>query len=170
MAGRSFTVQKVGQELANAMEIRAALASQDDPQLIIDMIEGSTSLHEAICVIYEENIEDEAMVSAIDKMISDLDTRKSRLQRAIEGRGNIILMAMERAEIQTIKGPVATLTAKATPPKVEIEDESLIPSKFWKVSDPTLDKRLINETVKGGEDVPGTRKSNGGICLQIKRG
>jgi len=168
--GKSVIVTKVGNELANALAIRRELEDRDDPQLILDMIEGGTDLHEALCVLYEEIAVDEALIVGLEKKIDELDDRKARLAKSCEDRRNLILMAMERAGIQTIKSPVATLTVKQIPPRVDIVNEAEIPSRFWVVPEPKLDKKALNAAVKEGEQVPGAILTNGGITLQIRGG
>lgn len=164
----SVTVRKIGSELNRAVEIKRALQEHDDPKLILDMIEGETDLAEACCAVLEETLEDEALLAGTDSMIKTLQERKSRLERSIESRRGIILMAMEKAGLQTIKGPLATLAVTVTKPKTIVSDEAVIPSKFWKPSDPKLDRSALSEALKAGEDVPGASLSNGGISLNIR--
>lgn len=165
----SFTVRKIGQELSRAVEIRRALADHaDDPALILDTIEGETDLAEACCVVLEETMEDETLIAGIKSTIADLEARKSRIERSIETRRNIILMAMEKAQVQTIKSPLATLSVGRVAPKVIVTEEANIPARFWKPSDPTLDRKALKAALDGNEAVPGASLSNGGINLTIR--
>lgn len=168
MSGRSFTVVKIGDELNNAIDIRRMLREQDDPQLILDMIEGSTELHEAILVVHDEIQEDAILAGGLKAAIETLQSRQARIEKSIETRRQIILSAMVKAEIDTIKSPVVTLSTKNTPPKTIITEEAQIPAKFWKAQDPTLDKRALAEALKAGEIVPGAELSNGGITLGVR--
>jgi hypothetical protein len=164
----SVTVRKLGAELNRAVEIKRALQEYDDPRLILDMIEGETDLAEACLVVLEETMEDELLLAGTEAMIKTLQERKSRLERSIETRRGIILMAMEKAGLQTIKGPLATLAVRETPPKTVISDEALIPARFWKPSDPKLDRAALAEALKAKEEVPGASLSNGGVSLNIR--
>jgi len=164
----SVAVRKIGSELNRAVEIRRALHEHDDPKLILDMIEGETDLAEACCVVLEETFEDETLLAGLKATIDLLQTRKGRVEKSIEMRRGIILMAMEKAGIQTLKSPMATLTVRETPPKVVISDEAQIPAKFWKPSDPRLDKAAVGEALKAKETVPGAALSNGGVSLSIR--
>lgn len=168
MSGQSKTVAKLSREVSRAAEIRAALQDQGDPQLVLDMIEGETDLHEAAAVIYEETVDDIALAAGLKSMIDTLQERHSRIMRGIETKRNLILMAMERAEVKTIRTPLATLTVGATAPKAVVSDEAQIPAKFWKTADPTLDKAALNEALAAGEEVPGAQLSNGGVKLTIR--
>lgn len=171
MSGRSFTVTRIGDELFDALKIREALEGED-PQLVLDMIEGSTNLQEAVCVVAEEIGEDEILLVGLKAHIAKLTERKSRIEKSIEDRRNIILSAMDRADIPTIKSPTATLTKRPTAAKVVVTDESLVPARFFIPQDPKLDKEALTEAVKAlgpEESIPGAAMSNGGISLTIRR-
>jgi hypothetical protein len=166
---RSLTVRKVGAELNRAIEIRRALAEHaDDPALILDTIEGETDFAEACCVVFEETLEDQTLLAGLETTIAALQVRKGRIEKSIADRRNIILMAMERGGIQTIKGPLATLSSGTTPATTIVSDEALIPARFWKPSDPKLDRAALAEALKAGETVPGATLSNGGVNLRIR--
>ena len=165
---KSVTVKTLASELNRAVEIRRALAEHDDPQLLLDTIEGQTDLAEACVVVFEETLEDETLLAGVDATIKTLQDRKSRIERSIATRRNIILMAMDKAGLQVIKAPLATLSMRETPPKVQISEEASIPSRFWKPADPKLDKAAVTEALKAGETVPGASLSNGGITLSIR--
>jgi hypothetical protein len=166
---RSLTVRKIGAELNRAVEIRQMLQEHaDDPQLILDMIEGGSDLPEACVAVYEEICEDEILLAGLTAQIAELQTRKGRIEKSIEGRRNIILMAMDKAGLGTIRSPLATLSIRDVPPKVVITDEAQIPSRFWKAVDPKLDKAAVTAALKAGDDVPGATMGNGGIGLSVR--
>lgn len=167
-ARRSATVRAIGAELNRAIEIRRMLGETDDPKLILDTIEGETNLAEACVAVLEETLEDDILIEGLDAKIKELQVRKGRMEKSIEGRRTIILMAMDRAGLDTIKSPLGTMTARPTPPKVQITDEAQIPAKFWKTSDPKLDRSAVGDALKAGESVPGASLSNGGITLSIR--
>lgn len=164
----SVTVKTVGKELARALEIKELLREHDDPTLVLDMIEGSTNLAESCCAVYEETLEDETLLAGVKATIADLKARQSRLEHSIETRRNVILMAMDRAGLDTIKSPLATLTRRPTPPKLIVADEAQIPARFWKPADPTLDRSAVKDALSAGEAVEGASLSNGGISLSIR--
>lgn len=169
MSGRSVSVTAVNDEAVKAASIREALAEHDDPQLILDMIEGETDLTEAIAIVYSEIADDEAMVAGLKAKIEEFSERKARLEKANETRRNVILMAMEKAGLKTLKCPLATITVRDVPPSVVVTDEPAIPAEFWKPQDPKLDKKALAEAVKSGAAVPGAQLSNGGISLTIRK-
>jgi hypothetical protein len=168
MSGKSYTVTKIGDELANALALRAALREEADVQLMLDMIEGSTNLHEAVCVVAEEILEDEILLEGTKAMATALAERRSRIEKSIETRRGIILMAMDRASVPTIKSPTCTLSVRDIPPKVVVVNEAEIPATYFVAAEPKLDKRALGEALKSGA-VPGAELSNGGVGLTLRR-
>jgi hypothetical protein len=165
----SATVKAIGAELRDALKLRQQLGEDaNDPALLLDMIEGETNLAEACALVLEQTHEDEILIEGLDAKIKELQTRKGRMEKSIESRRGIILMAMDKAGLQTIRSPLGTMTARPTPPKVTIMDEVRIPSKFWKPSDPKLDRAAVAEALKAGEAVPGATLSNGGLTLSVR--
>jgi len=144
------------------------LGEDCDPKLLLDTIEGETNLAEACAFVLEQTHEDEILIEGLDAKIKELQTRKGRMEKSIESRRGIILMAMDKAGLQTIRSPLGTMTARPTPPKATITDEAIIPAKFWKPSDPRLDRAAVAEALKAGEAVPGASLSNGGVQLSIR--
>lgn len=169
MSGKSISVLKVGDELQAAIALRQALGEYDDPQLILDMIEGSTDLPEAIAAVYEEVLENEALVAGIKAKCDEMNQRRARLEKTVDDLRNIITMAMEKSGFETVKTPLATLTVRSTPPQPIIEDESAIPAAFWMPQDPKLDTAAVRAAIKDGQDIPGVTRSNGGISLTIRK-
>jgi hypothetical protein len=165
---RSMTVRKIGAELNRAIELRRMLAEHDEPQLILDTIEGETDLGEACAVVYEETLEDEILLAGLASKIEELQARKSRMERSIEQRRVIILMAMEKAQVGTLKTPLGTMSVRQIPPKAIVTDEALVPARFWKPSDPKLDKTALKEALDAKEAIPGATLSNGGIGLTVR--
>jgi hypothetical protein len=166
---RSLTVRKIGAELNRAIEIRQMLQEHaDDPQFILDSIEGQTDLVEACCVVLEEIQEDEVLLEGLAAKIAELQTRKGRMEKSIETRRNIILMAMEKAQVPTIRSPLGTMSSKPTPAKVVVSDEAQIPARFFKQPDPVLDRKALKEALDAKEAVPGASLSNGGLTLSIR--
>lgn len=163
----TVTVRKIGEELYKAVELRKMLSgeSDGDPQLLIDTIEGETELCEACLAVYDEVLEDEIMVEGIKVVIAKLEARMQRISGTCETRKNIILAAMERAGIDTIKGALVTLSKGTTAPKVIINDEAKIPSNYFKVPDPVLDRAALKADLDAGTVVDGASLSNGGIKL-----
>lgn len=164
----SATVKAIGTELREAMKLRQMLGDDCDPTLLLDTIEGETNLAEACAFVLEQTHEDEILIEGLDAKIKELQVRKGRMEKSVETRRNVILMAMDKAGLHTIRSPLGTMTARPTPPKATITDEALIPARFWKPSDPKLDRAAVAGALKAGEAVPGAVLSNGGLTLSVR--
>ena len=164
-------VRKLEKESRKFERLLELMSDQDklDEELIIGTMEGETDLEEAIYIVSDEIAEREAQASVCQKRIEGLGVRARRHQKAADTLKTIILNVMDKAGIKTLKGADATITVKATPQTVVIEDEALLPSKFFKKQAPKLDKRALKAALGEGEVVEGAALSNGGIALQIRR-
>ena len=73
------------------------------------------------------------------------------------------------ASLPKVKLATATLTVSNRPPAPFVDDESKVPSAYWKARDPVIDKALMNAAVKSGETIPGVSMTNGTTSLTIRR-
>lgn len=166
----SHIVNKVGNELAGYQKLRAQLEQgyDVDPGTLLDTLEGETELHEALLVVSEEIQENTGLLAGLKHSIESLRARESRLKNTNESLRNVILSAMDRAGLDTVKGPLATITRRKTPAQAIIDAESDIPSHFFAPQPPKLDKKAVRNALEDGETVPGAHLSNGGISLTIR--
>lgn len=164
----SVTVRALGAELNDALRLRQMLGEDADPKLILDTIEGETNLAEACVVVLEQTAEDEILIEGLRAKIDELQVRKGRLEKSVETRRNIILMAMDKSGLQTIRSPLGTMSIRPVAPKTVVSDEARIPARFWKAGDPTLDRKALGEALKAGETIPGAGLSNGGLSLSVR--
>ena len=164
----SATVKAIGTELREAMKLRQMLGDDCDPTLLLDTIEGETNLAEACAFVLEQTHEDEILIEGLDAKIKELQVRKGRMEKSVETRRNVILMAMDKAGLHTIRSPLGTMTARPTPPKLVVNDEAAIPARFFRPQDPKLDKPALLQALTAGEAVPGATISNGGISLSVR--
>lgn len=155
-------------EAARALLLNIKDVVGDDAEMIETAVEGETDLKEVIAAAVDRILELDAHEAAIEAQIKALSERKERFAHQSERIKASIHVAMGHAELRRLELPVATLSLRSVPPKAEIADESLIPSRFWKEQDPKLDKKAVLEALKAKEDVPGATLSNGGESLQIR--
>ena len=168
--GFAMSERELTKEIAAAQALKQSLVALGaDEETLRDTIEGGTSLHEMIAAVFRDLTECEIMEnglsSVIDQMIRRRDAvinRKERLRACIEH-------AMAVGEIKTLTLPEATITLKAVPPKLTIQEECDIPAEYWVPVAPRLDKKALTSALKSGASVPGAALDNGGITLQIRR-
>lgn len=142
--------------------------SSEDAQLNHDMIEGETGFFEAVEGALAEIDECDVMATGLKAHIEKLRERLARIERRAETVRGMIDQAFQVAEVKSHKFPTATITQKPVPPKLIVNDESQIPSEFFKPQPPKLDRKALLDAAKAGE-VPGAGLSNGGITIQIRR-
>ncbi len=155
-------------QAADVLKAHLREIAGDDVEAIADTIEGEIDLRGLISLAAEQNLADAAIVTGVDDAMSRLRERKERYEKRIAMRRAAILAAMASGEIKNLETPAGTLTRKAVPPSPVYYDESMIPSEFWKPSDPRLDKAAVKEALKAGREVPGAMMGNGGETLSVR--
>jgi hypothetical protein len=154
-------------------EARALLANlhdiiADEEQMAADMVEGETSLHEAMAQAVQRILDLDALIQGVTAAAITLGIRKSRLDKQRDNIRTALCAAMDAANVKKLELPIATVSLRAVPPKAEIIDEAAIPAKFWKPQDPKLDKKAVLDALKAKEAVSGATLSNGGLTISVK--
>lgn len=162
-------IRKVSKEVVKWVEISKLLESEDlDIETLVDTLDGETELMEALEQVGVSIMEDQMALAGQKNMIEALQSRNERTKKAIETKRNIILLAMERAELKTVKRDLFTFSVRNTPEKLVIVDEALIPPKYFKIPDPVLDKQALKQDVSGGDKINGVELSPSGVTLGMR--
>lgn len=170
----------------------------EDDAAKLDLVEGETSLIEAIETVLKMRDDDLILVEGIAARVEELKGRKERLAAAAERKKSLIEQAMVAAEIKTLPLPIATLSISNRAPNLIVVEEADIPSTYFKPVDPppprldrtALTKALrerrnaMDEASKAPDDVareaaiaaidltypsiPGVDLDNGGVSLSIR--
>lgn len=151
--------------------LRATLADHglaDDPDWLIDAVEGETSLLEAIDRLLLNMAENDGLAKGAESAAAELLVRAKRFEKRAEAARAMIEQALMIAEIENITRPAGTLFLSRRAPKVEIQDEADIPAEFWKTGDPRLDRKALLAALKDGQAVPGACLSNQAPSLSIR--
>lgn len=154
------------------MAIRASLEvhheTLDDPDLMMILAEGQTTLLEAFDHILEADLNDEALIAGLKLHKDTMAVRLHRLQERRESRRTVLEQALLLLDRKTLERPLATLTLSNRAPALIVEEEAQIPARFFELK-PSLNRRLTKEALEAGEEVAGARLSNGTITLTIRR-
>lgn len=164
--------RKLKIEAEAAKNLLAALADQideEDDEMIVDTVEGETSLLETIEKAIDDIALTEAMVIGIKAKEEEMARRRQRLSSRIERVKASIEQAMAMIQQDKLMLPTATLSVRPAPMKVVITDEQAIPSRFWKVPAPVLDRKLLRDELKSGVAILGAMAEDGGRSLSIRR-
>lgn len=144
------------------------LIADDDLDVIANTIEGETSLHLAIEKAFGRLAELNGLMDGIAGMMASLKDRGERFEKQRDRIREMIVVAMEVGQIKRMETPLGTISLRSTPPSVQVIDEAAIPARFWKPSDPKLDRRALLSALKADEAVPGATLSNGGSTIQVR--
>lgn len=159
---------KEAQAVAALRDSYGALIEAGGAELLIDTIEGETSLLEAIDRLLLTIAENEGLALGAIAAGREILSRADRFTRRAERARAMIEQALMIAELDKLERPAATLSLVRRGAKVELTEESDIPAEFWKTGDPKLDKKALLEALKEGRPVPGAALSNQAPSLTIR--
>lgn len=165
MADRILHLQT---EAAQRLKEKLIATYGEDADLIRDMVQGETSLHEAIAAAAEQLAIAEGEQEGIENTMGRLKLRHDRAKARVEGIRDAIQAAMETAELKSLKTPAATLSMRPSPARLEITDPKAIPSVFMVQPAPVPDKNAIKDALKAGEVVAGCTLSNQPHALSVR--
>ena len=157
--------ENLAREAVAAKSLIEELRGGDD-DFAHDVIEGETSLLEAIDAALFEMDDCAVIIDGCTAQIDALAARKAKAEKRKDRLRGLVEQSMVIAGLDTAKRPTATVTVRKVKPRLIVTDENQIPSKFWKQPDPVLDRKLLSAS---NEPVAGTTLSNGGTTLTIRR-
>lgn len=156
-------------EAAKLLKLTLRDVRQDgDLALLSDMIEGETSLFEAIDNALLDLASTNALIEAIDSLINTVGKRRDRLENRADLTKAAIQTAMGVAEVRSLKRPLATISLGRKAPSLVVTNEANIPPDYWKPQPPKLDKKALGDALKAGATVPGAELSNGGETISVR--
>lgn len=120
----------------------------DDEEVIRDTLEGETDLGEILDALLKDRNRLEAEIAGIKSYIAtELKATIEKKEVQIEKRERLLRLALETAGQRKWKGQVGQCYLTDGKFSVDIENEGLIPSQFWKV-DPQLDKQAVKKALE----------------------
>lgn len=146
--------------------------SDDDAELVADMIEGETNLVEAIDRAIAEIDECEIMIVGLKAKEATFEARRKSVENRAERIRALIEQALVATDQQSMKLPSATLSLTKRAANVVLLNEADIPARFWIEQDrpaPKLDKKALAEALRAKEVIPGAALDNGTVSLSIRR-
>lgn len=165
----SNPIQDIRREVKEWIQLEDQLRKfEDDPQTLLDTLEGETELHEALLLVADRIVGLQSQATGVKARIEDLTGRKDRLEKSAETLRTVILQAMDTAGLKTIPGACVTLSLRQTGPKLIVSDEAAIPADYWVTQPPKLDKKTLLAALNDKKVVPGSELSNGGISLTMR--
>ena len=135
-------------EAAKSLRLDLARLVNGDEELLADTFEGETTLDAEIRAAVLSIEEDEIFVTGIKARELELKARRARLEKRIEATRGLIEQAMVLAQWDTLPMDIGTVSLGKAAPRLEIDDESAIPSQFWKRGEPALDKAGLTKVMR----------------------
>ena len=147
-------------------EMLALLESEETTEEQIEIVFGA--LVEKDCRIAGFRQDLLGQIGAFKNEEMRIAAARKRMESLVSQLEGYIQTSMERLDIPEIKAGTFTIKLAVNPPAVQVEDESLIPSRFFQVTTTTtLNKNAVKEAIKAGEEVPGAKLTQG-RSLRIK--
>lgn len=156
--------------LLNALKANVTAHNEelDDPELMLVLADGETSLLELIDRMLEVDLDDDTIISALKLHKDTLAVRLHRIQERRQSRRSILEQALTLLERKTLERPTGTITLSDRAPSLVVEEEAVIPARFFDLK-PVLNRQRTKQALDEGEEIPGARLSNGSITLTVRR-
>lgn len=131
-----------------------------DEEADMDVIRDTLESIEGLITDKAESIA--KLIKSIDADIEAIQAEEKRLydrRKALENRRNSIKEYLETqlisAGIDKVKGTLFTISIQNNPPSVNIQDDAIVPEKYYIPQPPKLDKRALIEDLKAGAQYEG---------------
>jgi hypothetical protein len=139
-----------------------------DDETLTDTLEGLSTLPEAIAAVTRSYLDDLTLASALGLRIEDMQARLARIEQRADRKRGLVSYIMTRTELKKIEQPDFTVSVRATPRQLVIQDEKLIPEGFWVPQPPRLDRRRLNAALAADPNIPGAILDNGGTTISVR--
>lgn len=128
---------------------------EDVKKTLLDSISQDAAAKQLNVAAYILNLESD--VSQMKGYIDNMDSRKKIVESKIKRMKDLLAWSMQALAMTETNGPQFTIKLKEGLGRVEIENESLVPSKY-KVKQPEkISKEAIQEDIRKGVVIEGIR-------------
>jgi len=144
----------------------------EDPQIdqrtLADTIEGLTDLHEIVAAIIRSALSDETLATGLKCRIADMQGRLDRLENRASKRRQIVKDIMVELDLKKITAPDFTVSIRPGMPTLLVLDEAAVPSIYWQLSAPRLNRQGLLSELKDGAEIKGVTLSNPEPVLSVR--
>ena len=142
--------------MSEAMKLRAEIGDDDD-RLLLDSIEGQTSVFDIIDRLAEQSIADKLLAERASERVKRIEARADRARSTIQ-------RMMEALGVPKLERGLATMTVADGPRAVIITDQQALPDFYFRRSP---DKVQLGKDLKAGKQIAGAELANGQPVLRI---
>lgn len=139
----------------------------EDADLLAATIEGETDFERVMEQVVEAFLDAVSNKGALADRMSDMRVRSDRFDAKAEAMRALATMLMSAADATTVRLPIATVSLRNGPERLEISDVKELPQGFTKTEIIPL-KSEIKTALKNGEDVPGARLVEGEPSISVR--
>lgn len=165
----NYIANKAKNEINKIEELKTIVDADNlDEQIVNDFLEGETQTFEILDIIYNEINEREILLAGLKEHIENMNARKKRLDGGVKKLKAVMGFVLKRSNQKSFVRPQYTVSLKSTPEKLLVEDESLIPSSYFKVEAPKLDASALKKALQAGGEVEGASLTDKGFTIQIR--
>jgi hypothetical protein len=150
----------------------AALEFITDPDQDIDAQTAADTLEAVEGVLDDKLLNVARYIASLDHQasgIKEAESRQADRRKAIENKAELLREYLKTHMKQTghtkINAPDIALCLAKLPPSVQIDDETLIPDEFWRV---TESKAIDKKAIKDANGCAGARIESSGYRVSIK--
>ncbi|UED76077.1 siphovirus Gp157 family protein [Brevibacillus sp. DP1.3A] len=137
----------------------------EDETHSVGLADALEALKDAIEVKAENIVKMMKNIDGYMEVIRNEEKRLADRRRTLEIRRDGLKRYLEdqlgKAGLNHIKTPIFTVSLQKNAPSVQVLNESIIPSNYWVNTAPTLNKTMISELLKKGEEIPGVALHQG---------
>lgn len=169
-AGRVAAIRDLSREVREVAPLVAALRDLcgDDEQAFLDTLEGESDVNAAASRVVRWMLEQDAHANACKELAAVYVARASMFANRHDKAKGALLDLLNELGVKSMPLPEASLTAKATPPKLIGDvDAATLPDNLRRTSY-AADKAAIKAELEAGREVAGFSLSNGGQSLQVR--
>ena len=142
--------------MTEAMKLKAEIGDGDD-RLLLDTIEGQTSVFDIIDRLAEQSIADKLLAERGAERLKRLEARADRARSTIQ-------RMMEALGVPKLERSIATMTVADGPRAVIVTDQQALPEFYWRKAP---DKVQLARDLKAGKQIAGAELANGAPVLRI---
>lgn len=140
---------------------------ESDP-VLIDTLDGETSLNDRIGKIALSAREDEKMAEACEDLAKQYKERATRIERRAKYKRNAIAWAMSETGQTKIPFPFMTISMRMGSPKLIIDDAKLSPGYLKTKVTYSADREAIQAAIDTGNVPDGVEISNAEPILTMR--
>ena len=139
----------------------------EDDDLLSDMLEGSTELHEFLTRIEDRRQHAVTMSAALATRIADCETRQKRYENQEQAMRALALSLMQQAGVSKVELPEATLSIRKGAARIVVVDDASVPDDLCKFTR-TPDKTKIKALIDGGASPNWAVRDGGADSLSVR--